>query len=292
LYAAALEHGVMPETLVDDLPLTPAEGATEDWNPKNADGRFDGPISVREALVRSKNLVSLRLLRQIGLPAARDSIARFGLDPARHPDNLTLALGAGSVTPLQLATAYGVWANGGWRVDPVLIERIVDARGQVLFEAAAPPALTEDTRVQSEAQVFLLRSLLADVTLRGTAARAQAMLQRPDLYGKTGTTNEAVDAWFAGFQPSVVAVAWIGHDEPRSLGEHESGGGLALPAWIEFMGKALQGVPVAALQAPPGVEHGDLDWRRVADADAARISRIAVPGSALAAEPVASAASR
>jgi penicillin-binding protein 1A len=279
LYASAFEHGVMPETVVDDLPLTPEEGATDDWNPKNSDGQFDGPISVREALVRSKNLVSLRLLRQVGLAAVRETIARFGFDPRKHPDNLTLALGAGSVTPLQMATAYGVFANGGWKVDPVLIERIVDARGRVLFEAPPPPPLYDDQRVLPEANLFLVRSLLSDVTLRGTAARAKARLHRADLYGKTGTTNDAVDAWFAGFQPGVVAVSWIGYDDPQSLGVSESGGGLALPAWIDFMAKALAGVPVVPLQVPPGVERSDTDWRLTGDPSQPFVTRIRSPDS-------------
>jgi penicillin-binding protein 1A len=276
LYSAAFAHGVGPDTVVDDLPLTREEGASDDWNPKNSDGQFDGPISVREAMVRSKNLVSLRLLRQIGLPVARDWVSRFGFDPARQPDNLTFALGAGSVTPLQMASAYGVFANGGWRVPPVLIERIVDARGQVLFEASPPAPLSEDQRVLPDTNVFLVRSLLADVTARGTAARAQATLQRSDLYGKTGTTNDAVDAWFAGFQPGLVAVAWIGHDEPRSLGERESGGGLALPAWIDFMGRALKGVPVVPLQAPASTDAAAVD---------AVVQRISAPGAASGAAP-------
>ena len=279
LYSAAFEQGIAPATVVDDLPLTPAEGASDAWQPRNSDGQFDGPITVREALVRSKNLVSIRLLRQIGLPFAKGWIERFGLEPARHPDNLTFALGSGSVTPLQMASAYGVFANGGWRVTPVLIEKIVDARGQVLFEAPPPAPLVEDDRAVPAANVFLVRSLLADVTLRGTAARAQAVLQRPDLYGKTGTTNDAVDAWFAGFQPSLVAVAWIGYDDPRSLGDRESGGGLALPAWIDFMGRALKGVPVQPLQPPAGVAMVDGDWQRVGDGVSPALVRIAGPGS-------------
>ena len=283
LYAAAFAQGVMPETVVDDLPLTPEEGARNGWDPKNSDGRFDGPMTVREALVRSKNLVSLRLLRQVGLPAARVWIGRFGFDPARHPDNLTLALGAGSVTPLQLAAGYAVLANGGWRVDPVLIERIVDAQGRVLFEAAPAAALTEDRRAVPAAPVFLVNTLLADVTARGTAARAGAQLGRSDLYGKTGTTNDAVDAWFAGFHPQRVAVSWIGHPEPRSLGEGESGGGLALPPWIDFMRTALRGVPVAGLAVPAGVERGETDWRLAAP-DVDRVLRIGAPGAAMPAE--------
>lgn len=282
--AAAFAQGVRPETVVDDLPLGADEGGG--WEPKNADGSHDGPISVREAMLRSKNLVSVRLLRQAGLPATKDLIGRFGFDPARHPDNLTLALGAGSVTPLQLAAGYAVFANGGWPVTPVLIERIVDARGQVLFEAPPPAPARAETRVLDEGQVFLMRSLLADVTQRGTAARVQATLRRSDLYGKTGTTNDAVDAWFAGFHPGVVAVAWIGHDEPRSLGEHESGGGLALPAWIDYMGQVLKGVPEQPLAVPAGVLRGEHDWRLAGDDDSTLVLRIAAPAAA------ASAASR
>ena len=279
LYSAAFEQGISPATVVDDLPLTPPEGASDAWQPKNSDGQFDGPITVREAMVRSKNLVSIRLLRQIGLPAARSWIERFGLDPVRHADNLTFALGSGSVTPLQMASAYGVFANGGWRVAPVLIEKITGPRGEVLFEAPPPAPLVEADRAVPEANVFLVRSLLADVTLRGTAARAQAVLHRGDLYGKTGTTNDAVDAWFAGFHPSVVAVAWIGHDDPRSLGGRESGGGLALPAWIDYMGQALKGVPVVPMQPPEGVARGDSDWQRIGDNAPPAVLRIG-PGAA------------
>jgi penicillin-binding protein 1A len=279
LYSAAFEHGVLPETVVDDVALSREEGATDDWNPKNSDGEFDGPITVREAMVRSKNLVSLRLLRQVGVATTKQWITRFGFDPARHPDNLTFALGSGSVTPLQMASAYAVFANGGWAVQPVLIEKIVDARGEIVFEAPAPAALAEGDRVVPEENVFLVRSLLADVTLRGTAARAYAALQRPDLYGKTGTTNDAVDAWFAGFQPGLVAVSWVGYDEPRSLGDRESGGGLALPAWIDYMRVALKAAPIQPLRPPPGVLRGDTDWRRVGTGPQPDfVSRIAAPG--------------
>ena len=278
LYASAFEHGVMPETLVEDAPLTEAEGASANWNPKNSDDRFDGDLSVREALVRSKNLVSLRLLRHIGLPAAREDIARFGFDMARQPENLTLALGTGSVTPLQMAQGYAVFANGGWRVAPVLIERILSAKGEVLFEAPPPPALTEENRAVPARNVFLVNSLLADVTARGTAARAQATLKRPDLYGKTGTTNDAVDAWFAGWAPGVVAVGWMGYDEPASLGERESGGGLALPIWIDSMARLLKGVAVQPLAAPDGVllvPGGD--WRYAEWAEGGFVPRIGLP---------------
>jgi len=261
LYATAFEHGVMPETLVEDAPLDAQDAGPQNWNPQNSDGRFDGQMTVREGLVRSKNLVSIRVLKEIGLPAARAGIARFGFDMDKQPDNLTMALGTGSVTPMQMARAYAVLANGGYKVEPVLIERIVSADGKVLFEALPPAPLAEEQRVVSARNVFLIDTLLADVTRRGTAARAQATLKRPDLYGKTGTTNDAVDAWFAGFAPGVVAVAWMGHDDPQSLGEGESGGGLALPIWIDSMARMLRGVPVQPLVLPEGVQRVGEDWR-------------------------------
>ncbi len=257
LYAAAFPAGVMPETLVDDTPLTNPDGSTPSWNPKNSDGRFDGPISLREGLVRSKNLVSVRLLQHVGLAAVHDKLAAFGLDPKRHPQDLTLALGSGSVSPMEMATAYGVFANGGRRVAPVLIERVVAADGRVLFEAPLVLPLEQAPQAIPARDAFLVNSLMQDVTARGTAARAQATLKRPDLFGKTGTTNDAVDAWFAGWAPGVVGVAWIGHDEPKSLGDRESGGGLALPVWIDAMAAALKGVPVQTLVAPEGLSWVD-----------------------------------
>ena len=259
LYSAALEHGVRPATLINDAPFESADG----WQPQNADGQFDGPITLRQALVRSKNLVSVRLLQHIGVPPVLAWARRFGFDPARQPDNLTLALGAGSTTPLQLAQAYAVLANGGWSVSPVLIERITDAQGRLLFEAPPPAPHDEAVRVLPARNAFVTTSLLNDVTRVGTAAKAQQQLGRSDLYGKTGTTNEAVDAWFAGFQPGLVAVVWMGDDQPRSLGSRESGAGLALPIWIDFMARALQGVAVAVAPppaAPEGLQRVGDDW--------------------------------
>ena len=274
LYSAALEHGVMPESLVDDLPLTAPDGGTPAWNPQNADGQYDGEITVREGLVQSKNLVSVRLLQHVGVAAARDWIGRYGFDMSRQPSDLTLALGTGSVSPMQLALGYAVLANGGHRVAPVLIERIVGAQGQVLYEAAPPEPLTEASRVVPERNAFLVNTLLRDVTARGTAAKAQAQLRRTDLYGKTGTTNDAVDAWFAGWSGGAVAVAWVGHDEPRSLGERESGGGLALPIWIQAMGRMLQGVGEQPLVAPEGVVAVGEDWRYAEWAEGGQVERV------------------
>jgi penicillin-binding protein 1A len=257
IYSAAFEKGVMPDTLVNDAPLENfANLSPEDanaWNPKNADGQFDGPITVRRALAQSKNLVSLRLLQHVGVDQARQWLVRFGFDLDRQPDNLSLALGTGSTTPMQLATAYAALANGGHAVAPVMIERITDAQGSVLFEAPAPAPFDEAKRVVSERNAYLTRQLLQEVTSTGSAARAQKDLQRPDLYGKTGTTTAAADVWFAGFQPTVVAVVWMGHDEPRSLGPRASGASLALPAWISYMKTALRNVPIMTDAAPDGL---------------------------------------
>ena len=282
LYSAALEQGVMPATLIDDAPFSGANG----WQPQNSDGRFDGPLTLREALAKSKNLVSVRLLQQLGTPPVREWVGRVGLDAARQPDNLTLALGSGSVTPMQMAQAYAALANGGWRIEPVLVERITDAQGKVLFDAAPPFSLGAEARALPARNVFVTTSLLADVTRVGTAARAQRELRRTDVYGKTGTTNDAVDAWFAGFHPSRVAVAWVGFDEPRSLGQGESGGGLALPIWIDYMATALKGVPLAPLgPLPEGLLRVGDDWLYSEWAEGGWIQRIGADGSVVRAGP-------
>ena len=305
LYSAALEAGVMPSTLVNDAPFVSPDG----WQPQNSDGSVDRPITLRQALARSKNLVSIRVLQQVGVSTVREWAGRFGFAPASQPDNLTLALGAGSASPLQVAQAYGVLANGGWPVAPVVIERITDAKGTVLFEAP-PPALLDDARRAVPARnVFITNSLLNDVTRVGTAARAQQQLGRGDVYGKTGTTNDAVDAWFAGFQADfkpgggvdggedgrsgsgLVAVVWLGYDVPQSLGSRESGGGLALPIWIDYMAKALKGVPVAVLPFPPeGVMRLNDDWHYTEFADGGWVSSIGLDEAALPAEAAAAGA--
>jgi penicillin-binding protein 1A len=256
IYAAALDHGVMPETLVNDMPLADLGK----WNPGNSDGSTDGPITVREALARSKNLVTIRLVQLLGAPAMRAWTARFGFDVQRQPDNLTLALGTGATTPLQLASAYGVLANGGYLLPATLIRSVTDSKGQIVYKAPVHTP-TEPLRVISERNAFVTNTLLQEVTRAGTAARAQATLKRADVYGKTGTTNDVLDAWFAGFQPGLVAVVWLGYDDPRSLGSHASGASLALPAWIEFMAAALKNVPVMEAAAPVEVIKVDGNWR-------------------------------
>jgi penicillin-binding protein 1A len=283
LYSAALEQGVMPATVIDDAPYTAANG----WSPANSDGQFLGPLTLRDALAKSRNAVSVRIVEHTGVAASRDWLQRFGLDASKQPDNLTLALGTGSVTPMQMAQAYGVIANGGWLLPPVLIERITDAQGKVWFEAPKAAALTEDTRAIPARNAYLTASLLGGVTKTGTAASAQQQLKRGDLYGKTGTTNDAVDAWFAGFQPSLVAVAWMGYSEPKSLGDRETGGGLALPIWIDFMSTALKGVPTAAFKTPAGLMRSGDDWLYDEWAVQGHVQRIGADGSVQRAQPFA-----
>ncbi len=256
LYSAAMEERVMPGTLVDDGPFAASDG----WSPSNSGSSSEEPITVRQALARSSNRVSVRVLHHTGVTRARQWLGRFGLDVAKQPENLTLALGTGQVTPLQMARAYATLANGGWAVDPVVIEKITDAQGKVLFEAPPAPALSEETRAIPARNAFVTSSMLNDVARVGTAARAQARLHRNDICGKTGTTNDVLDAWFAGYQPSLAAVVWMGHDKPRSLGDHESGGKLALPIWTDYMASALKGVPLAKSEPPAGLAIKDEDW--------------------------------
>ncbi|MFM2066013.1 MAG: hypothetical protein RLZZ584_922 [Pseudomonadota bacterium] len=261
IYSAALERGITPATVVNDAPLFFDAGATgsQPWEPKNYDGTFDGPMPLRKALAKSKNMVSIRVLQATGPKFAQDWITRFGFEAERHPAYLTMALGAGTVTPLQMASAYSVFANGGHRVNPVLITRITGVRERpvALPQIKLPD---ESTRAIDARNAFVMSSLLQEVTRSGTAAKAQGTLKRPDLYGKTGTTNDSMDAWFAGYTPSLTAVVWIGYDQPRKLGDRETGGGLALPVWIDYMGYALKGVGVSEPEPPEGLVHQGGEW--------------------------------
>jgi len=209
-------------------------------------------MPLHTALDKSKNMVSIRILQSIGAPYAQDWITRFGFDADKHPPYLTMALGAGSVTPMQMASAYSVFANGGYRLNPTLVTRITDQKGKVLAETT-PQVLGEPLRVIDARNAFMMSRLLQEVARVGTAARTQAALKRPDIYGKTGTTNDSIDTWFAGYQPSIAGIVWIGYDSPRSLGDRETGGGLSLPVWVTYMETALKGVPVAEIQPPEGV---------------------------------------
>ena len=261
IYSSALEKGFTPATTVNDAPLFFDAGTTggQAWEPKNYDGKFEGPMTLRRGLAKSKNMVSIRVLKSVGAKYAQDWITRFGFEADKHPAYLTMALGAGSVTPLQMANGYGVFANGGYRVNPTLVTKVSDHRGHVLAQYR-PATLDESMRVIDARNAFVMSSLLQEVTRSGTAARAQALLKRPDLYGKTGTTNDSMDAWFAGYTAHNVAVVWIGHDQPRKLGDKETGGGLALPVWIDFMGTALRGVPVEEPPVPEGLVNIGGEW--------------------------------
>ncbi len=254
VYSAALEKGFSPSTIINDEPLTVDAALTggQAWEPKNYDGTYEGPMSMRTALTKSKNLVSVRIIQAITPKYAQDYITRFGFDADKHPPYLTMALGAGSVTPWQMATAYSVFANGGYRINPYIVGKITDANGRVLAQAKPVVAGDEANRVIDARNAFIMDSMMRDVARYGTAARASS-LKRSDIAGKTGTTNDAVDAWFNGYQPSLVAIAWIGFDQPKSLGGRETGGGAALPIWINYMGKVLPQIPVMDRTVPPGV---------------------------------------
>jgi penicillin-binding protein 1A len=261
IYSAALEKGFTPATVINDAPLFFNAGVTggQPWEPKNYDGKFEGPMTMRRGLAKSKNMISIRILQAVGAQNAQEWITRFGFDADKHPAYLTMALGAGSVTPMQMVSAYSVFANGGFRLNPWLIARVTEQKGKVLLETK-PPVLDESLRAIDARNAFIMDSLLQEVTRSGTAASAQATLKRPDLYGKTGTTNDSMDAWFAGFQPTLAAVTWIGYDTPRKLGDRETGGGLSLPVWIRFMEQALKNVPVIEPSAPEGVVNTGGEW--------------------------------
>jgi penicillin-binding protein 1A len=254
IYSAALEKGFTPATIVNDAPFYVSAEKTggDAWEPKNYDGKFEGPMRVRAALAKSKNLVTVRVMQAIGANYAQDYITRFGFDPKLHPPYLSTGLGAGSATPLQMVAAYGVFANGGYRVVPYLIAKVVDARGNVLSEATPLVAGENAERAIDARNAFVMTSLLKDVIAFGTATRALS-LGRKDLAGKTGTTNENVDAWFCGYNADIVGVSWIGFDQPKTLGNNETGAQAALPIWISYMAKVLKGTPEATLPMPDGI---------------------------------------
>jgi penicillin-binding protein 1A len=261
VYSAALERGFSPATIINDAPLnlTGAETGNEAWSPKNDDGKFDGPISMRTALSESKNVVSVRILRAITVPYAHSYLGKFGFDLAKHPKNLTMALGTGSVTPAQLAGAYSVFANGGYSVEPYLIAKIVDGDGKVISEAKPRETLPDDARVIDPRNAYVTDSMLRQVTRTGTGG-AVARLGRPDLAGKTGTSSDAVDGWFAGYGGGIVAVSWMGFDDSRSLGGKEFGATAALPIWIDYMKVAMQNRPPQERPLPAGLTQVDGEW--------------------------------
>jgi penicillin-binding protein 1A len=254
LYSASLEKGFTPATIINDAPLSFGSDQTgsDPWQPKNYDGKYDGPMRMREALIHSKNMVSIRILQSITPQYAQEYISKFGLDKDKIPPYLTMALGAGSVTALQMLTGYSVFANGGFRVEPYYIQHVEDANGKVLSQTAPITTETGAPSVIDVRNAYTMVSMMQDVVKHGTGFRAM-QLGRQDLAGKTGTTNDSIDAWFCGFQPTVVGIAWIGFDQPRSLGDKETGGGAALPIWMGYMGKVLQGIPEAKYTMPDGM---------------------------------------
>ena len=255
IYSGALEKGFTPASIVPDEPISFPASVTgsQAWEPKNYDGKYEGPMRVRTALAKSKNMVSIRLLEASGVHFIQDYATRFGFEAEKHPAYLTMALGAGSVTPWQMVSAYSIFANGGYKIRPFIVSQIRDGKDQVIAEAQPVVSGDESLLAIDPRNAYLMDSMLRDVTLYGTAARASATLKRRDLAGKTGTTNEHVDAWFCGYQRTVAACSWIGFDQPRNLGNGETGGSAALPAWIGYMSKALKDVPESFMPQPDGL---------------------------------------
>ncbi len=250
IYASALERGLTPATQVSDEPfvLTAAQTGSKAWSPKNYGNKYEPMLTLRQGLYKSKNMVSIRIMQAVGPKYVQDYITRFGFDRARQPAVLPLALGAGSVTPLQLAGAYSVFANGGYRVPPYLIDHVTDSSGKVIMQSKPVVAGDAAARAIDPRTVYVMNDLMRGVATYGTGARVHRELKRDDIGGKTGTTNDSHDAWFAGFTPKLVGVVWMGYDRPRSLGSSETGGGASLPIWLNYMSQALKDQP----QTPPG----------------------------------------
>jgi penicillin-binding protein 1A len=255
IYSASLEKGYSPSSIINDEPIVinSTQTGSQDWAPHNYDGKYEGPMKMRTALAKSKNMVSIRILQAIGTHYAQDYASRFGFDAAKHPPYLTMALGAGSVTPWQMVTGYSVFANGGYKINPYIIREIRDEKDQVLAKSDPILAGEDSIRAIDPRNAFMMDNMMRDVTIYGTAARASVSLKRQDLAGKTGTTNEYMDAWFCGYQMTVVGCAWLGFDQPKTLGNKETGGAAALPIWIGYMNRALRDVPVEIPSAPEGL---------------------------------------
>ena len=254
IYSASLEKGFTPATIINDAPLffDAAQTGSKSWEPKNFDGKFSGPIRMRVALAQSKNLASIRILQAIGPRYAQDYITRFGFESNRHPAFLPMALGSGSVTPMQMAVGYAAFANGGFRIHPYFITRIEDEQGRIIERAQPITAGKNAKQVIDPRNAFLMTSMMQDVIQRGTATSAKR-LGRNDIAGKTGTTSNFIDAWFCGFQKDLVTITWAGFDEPKPLGRNETGGRVALPIWTNYMEKALKNIPVASFAPPKGI---------------------------------------
>jgi penicillin-binding protein 1A len=284
IYSAALERGLTPATQISDQPfmLTAEQTGSKAWNPKNDGNAYEPMLTLRQALYKSKNMVSIRILQAITPAYGQEFLTRFGFDKARWPAVLPIALGAGAATPLQVVNAYSVWANGGYRVTPYLIDRVTDSEGKVLMQAQPQKAGDETTRAIDPRVAWIMDDMLRGVATYGTAARARAVLKRNDIAGKTGTTNESVDAWFSGYTPSLEATAWLGYDQPRSLGSRETGGGAALPIWLSYMQEMLKGVPEQKQRPKPDgllVEGGEFYFAEFPPGQAVARLGLPAPGS-------------
>ncbi|HEY8023742.1 MAG TPA: penicillin-binding protein 1A [Burkholderiaceae bacterium] len=261
IYSASLEKGLSPATIINDAPISFDAGHTggQAWEPKNYDGKYEGPMTMRRGLTKSKNMISIRILDKIGAKYGQEYATRFGFDADKNPPFLTLALGAGAVTPWQMVGAYSVFANGGYKINPYLITKVTDNAGKVLSQVTPDHAGDPANRIIDERNAYMMDSMLKDVVRYGTATKALA-LKRTDIAGKTGTTNDSFDAWFAGYQPKLVGIAWVGFDQPHNLGNKETGGGLALPIWLGYMQKALKDVPNADRPIPEGIIQAGGDY--------------------------------
>ncbi|MDD2929419.1 MAG: penicillin-binding protein 1A [Sideroxydans sp.] len=272
IYSAALEKGFTPASIVNDAPLVVnlSDTGGELWEPKNYEGRFEGPMRLRQGLIKSKNLVSIRVLQSIGLEYAQDYVTKFGFDRDKVGPYLTMALGAVSATPWQMLGGYAVFANGGYRVAPFLIQRIEDGQGNVISQTVPVAAGKDAELILDIRNTFTMVNMMQDVVKHGTAIRAM-QLGRHDLAGKTGTTSESMDAWFCGFHPTLVAVTWLGYDTPHSLGERETGGGAALPIWMDYMGEMLKETPEIEYTVPPHMVTARINDEGLRDPDGTHV---------------------
>jgi len=280
IYAASLEKGLTPATQISDEPfmLTAQQTGSKPWSPKNYGNAYEPMLTMRQGLYKSRNMVSIRIMQAVGPKYVQDYLVRFGFDRERQPPVLPLALGAGSVTPLQLAGAYAVFANGGYRVPPYVIDRVTDSTGKVIMQAKPVVAGDAAARVIDARTAYVMNDMLRGVATSGTGARVHRELKRGDLGGKTGTTNDSHDAWFAGYNPETVGVVWMGYDQPRSLGAGETGGGLALPIWLDYMGHTLKDSPVVPTPPPPpGLNRIDGDYYFAEYPPGQAVARVGLP---------------
>ncbi|WP_037587376.1 penicillin-binding protein 1A [Stenoxybacter acetivorans] len=254
VYSAGLSKGITAATVINDAPISlPGLGQNRStWNPKNSDGRYSGFITVRQALTASKNMVSIRILMAVGVPYTKEYVQRFGFKPTQIPDSLSMALGSGEVTPMQMAEGYAVFANGGYKISNYVIDKIFDGNGKLKAQMQPLVAKQNAPQVVDPRNAYIMYRIMQDVVNHGTAARARA-LGRSDVAGKTGTTNDYKDAWFVGFNPNLVGAVFIGFDKPRSMGRVGYGGTIALPVWVNYMRYALKDVPTAKMPIPAGI---------------------------------------